>query len=393
MDIFEKCYNFKEADEAKDKGIYPFFIPIDEVYGNKVKVDGKEMIMVGSNNYLGLVGDKRINDAMKKAIDKFGSGTCGSRLLNGTLKEYVNLEKEIAEFMGKEDAIILSTGYQTNLAIISALAGKNDVLILDRLDHASLIDATRLSFSKVYKFRHNDMNDLERILKAVPEDVGKLIVIDGVYSMDGDVADLPKIVELKKKYGARIFMDDAHGVGILGEKGRGTAEYFDLIDETDIIMCTFSKSFASLGGFVAGDERVIEYIKHFGRPMIFSASITPAAAAAAKEALNIIKTEPQRRERLRKISKMMKEEFQKMGYKTGPTITPIVPVIIGDDEKTFKLWYALKEMGIFVTPVISPAVSPDNSRIRTSYTATHSDEELQYILKSFYQAGKALNII
>ncbi len=393
MDIFKKCFDFKEAEEAQAKGIYPYFTPIDEVYGNKVKINGKELIMIGSNNYLGLVGDERINRAMKEAIDKYGSGTCGSRFLNGTLSMYVEFEKELAEFMEKEAALIFSTGYQTNLGIISALGTKNDVLIIDRLDHASLIDATRLSFSKVYKFKHNDMDDLERLLKSLPEDVGKLIVVDGVYSMDGDIAPLDKMVELKKKYGARLFVDDAHGVGVIGEKGRGAAEHYGVLDEVDIIMCTFSKSFASLGGFVAGERKVIEYIKHFGRPMIFSASITPAAAAAAKEALKIIKIEPERRIRLQEIADFMKSEFTKMGYNTGNTETAIVPVIIGDDEKTFKLWLALREMGIFVTPVISPAVSPDNSRIRTSYTATHTDEELRTVLEAFYKAGKMLNLI
>ncbi len=393
MDIFKKCFDFKEAEEVQAKGIYPYFTPIDEVYGNKVKIKGKEYIMIGSNNYLGLVGDERINRAMKEAIDKYGSGTCGSRFLNGTLSMYVEFEEELAEFMEKEAALIFSTGYQTNLGIISALGTKNDALIIDRLDHASLIDATRLSFSKVYKFKHNDMDDLERILKTIPDDMGKLIVVDGVYSMDGDIAPLDKMVEIKKKYGARLFVDDAHGVGVLGEKGRGAAEHYDVLKEVDIIMCTFSKSFASLGGFVAGDKKVIEYIKHFGRPMIFSASITPAAAAAAKEALKIIKTEPERRKRLQEIANYMKSEFTKMGYNTGNTETAIIPVIIGDDEKTFKLWLALRELGIFVTPVISPAVSPDNSRIRTSYTATHSDEELEAVLKAFYQAGKMLNLI
>ncbi len=393
MDIFKKCFDFKEAEDVQAKGIYPYFTPIDEVYGNKVKIKGKEYIMIGSNNYLGLVGDERINRAMKEAIDKYGSGTCGSRFLNGTLSMYVEFEKELAEFMEKEAALIFSTGYQTNLGIISALGTKNDALIIDRLDHASLIDATRLSFSKVYKFKHNDMDDLERILKTIPDDMGKLIVVDGVYSMDGDIAPLDRMVEIKKKYRARLFVDDAHGIGVIGEKGRGASEYYNVLKEADIVMCTFSKSFASLGGFVAGDKKVIEYIKHFGRPMIFSASITPAAAAAAKEALRIIKTEPERRKRLQEIANYMKSEFTKMGYNTGNTETAIIPVIIGDDEKTFKLWLALRELGIFVTPVISPAVSPDNSRIRTSYTATHTDEELEIVLKAFYQAGKMLNLI
>jgi len=393
MDIFDKCYNFTESDEAKEKGIYPFFTPIDEVYGNKVKVDGKEMIMVGSNNYLGLVGDKRLEKAMKDAIDRYSSSSCGSRFLNGTLSFYLEFEDELARFMEKDRALIFSTGYQTNLGIISALCGRDDIILLDKLDHASLIDATRLSFSKVYKFNHDDMDDLEKILKQLPEDRGKLIVVDGVYSMDGDIANLPRIMELKKKYKARVFVDDAHGIGVIGKEGKGAAEYHGVLEDVDIIMCTFSKSFASLGGFVAGEEKVIEYIQHFGRPMIFSAAITPSAAAAARKSLEIIKSEPERRERLAEIATYMKESFQKIGFKTGPTQTPIVPVIIGNDELTFRLWLVLREMGVFVTPVISPAVSPENSRIRTSFTATHTDDELNYVLESFKKAGKSLNII
>ncbi len=393
MDIFEKAYNFTRADEAIEQGLYPYFRKIDEVYGNKVRIGKKEYIMVGSNNYMGLIGDPRIEEAMVSAIKRYGSSTCGSRFLNGTLAIHVELEEKLAEFMGKEAALAFSTGYQTNLGILSAIAGKNDVIIMDRWNHASLFDATRLSFAKVYKYKHNDMEDLERLLKSLPEDVGKIIVVDGVFSMEGDLANIPELVKLKKKYNARLMVDDAHGVGILGENGRGTAEHFGLVDEVDLIMTTFSKAFASLGGFVVGEKKVINYIKHFARPLIFSASITPAQAAAALKALEIIKTEPQRRKRLMEIANYMKEEFNKMGYDTGLTVTPIVPLVIKDDELTFKLWLFLREAGIFVTPVIPPAVPPERSLIRTSYTATHSDEELNAVLKAFYEGGKALGII
>ncbi len=393
MDIFEKAFNFKRAEEAEARGLYPYFRKIDEVYGNKVKINGKEYIMVGSNNYMGLIGDERIKKAMIDAIERYGSSTCGSRFLNGTLAIHVELEERLAEFMGKEAALAFSTGYQTNLGILSAIAGKNDIIIMDRWNHASLFDATRLSFAKVYKYRHNDMEDLERLLKSLPEDAGKLIVVDGVFSMEGDLANIPELVKLKKKYNARLMVDDAHGIGILGENGRGTAEHFGMVDEVDIIMTTFSKAFASLGGFVVGDKKVINYIKHFARPLIFSASITPAQAAAALAALEIIKNEPQRRKRLMEIANKMKEEFNKMGYDTGLTVTPIVPLVIKNDELTFKLWLFLREAGIFVTPVIPPAVPPERSLIRTSYTATHSNEELDAVLEAFYKGGKSLGII
>ena len=305
---------------------------------------------------------------------------------------YLDLEAQLAEFMQKESALVFSTGYQTNLGIISALVGKNDVILMDRVDHASLIDATRLSFGKVFKFKHNDMEDLERLLQSLPEETGKLIVVDGVYSMDGDLADLPVMVRLKEKYGARLFVDDAHGIGVLGEHGRGTVEHFGVNEGVDLVMCTFSKSFASLGGFVAGDRKVVDYIKHFGRPVIFSASITPAAAAAAMKALEIIKSEPERRQRLMEIAHRMKNECTKMGYDTARSETPIVPLVIKDEEKTFELWLALREMGVFCTPVIPPAVNPENSMIRTSYTATHTDEELNQVLEAFRQAGKSVGI-
>ncbi len=394
MDLFEKCYQFTRSDEAIAAGLYPYFNPIKEVIGNKVITkDGKELIMVGSNNYLGLINHPKVLTAMKEAIDKYGSSTCGSRFLNGTLTIHEELEEELADFMERETALVFSTGYQTNLGIIQALIGRKDYVILDSMDHASLIDASRLSFGKVVKFRHNDPEDLERILKTIPEGAGKLVVVDGVFSMEGDLADLPKLVPVAKKYGARFMVDDAHGMGVFGEGGRGVVEHFNMMKEIDIVMATFSKSFASLGGFVSGKRKVIDYIKHFGRSMIFSASITPASVAAAKASLEIIRKEPERRHRLWEISKNMKKSFEEMGYHTGKTQSPIIPLLVGKEEQLFMVWKLLREEGIFANPVLPPAVPRDKTLIRTSYTATHSDDELQKVLEAFYRSGKAVGII
>ncbi len=373
--------------------MYPYFTPIQEVNGNKVKVDGKEMIMVGSNNYLGLLGHPRVMKAAQEAIDKYGVATCGSRFLNGTLDIHVELEKRLAEFMNKEAALTFSTGFQTNQGIISTLVGKGDSVVTDRMVHASIIDACRLSFGHVHKFKHNDMADLERILKSMKKDGGRIVVVDGVFSMEGDLANLPEIVALAKKYEARILVDDAHGIGVMGKSGRGTCEHFGVEDDVDLIMGTFSKSFASLGGFVAGEKKVISYIKHFARSLIFSASITPASVATVLATLDIIEAEPQRRERLWEITEKMKSGFQAMGYNTGDTETPVIPVIIGDDDTTFLLWRFLREEGIFTNPVIYPAVPKDQTLIRTSYSATHTDEELDIVLKTFEKCGKVLGII
>lgn len=393
MDLFKKCHDFTRADEAKAMGLYPYFTEIEKVEGNHVWVEGKKILMVGSNNYLGLFDDQRIKDAVIDETQKYGSSTCGSRFLNGTYSLHVEFEKEIAQFMGKEEALIYSTGFQTNLGTISAIAGRNDIIIIDRMVHASIIDSVRLSFSEVIKFKHNDMKDLKDKLDDLPKKKGKLIIVDGVFSMEGDLANLPEIVKLAGKYNARLMVDDAHGVGVLGKNGRGTAEHFGLEDKADLIMTTFSKSFASLGGFVAGKRKVIDYLRHHARSFIFSASITPASLGAARKALEIIKSEPQRRERLWEISKTMNKELTAMGYSTGNTETPIIPVFIGDIEKTFMLWRFLRNFGIFATPVIAPAVPPEDACIRTSYTATHTDEDLEFVLKGFYEGGKALGLI
>lgn len=393
MDIFDKCYKFTRADEAKAMGIYPYFTPIQEVKGNKVKVDGKEMIMVGSNNYLGLMNHPRVMKAAKEAVDRYGVATCGSRFLNGTLDIHIELEKKLAEFMKKEAALAFSTGFQTNQGIISTLIGKGDSVITDKMVHASIIDACRLTYGQVYRFKHNDMADLEKILSSLNKDAGKLIVVDGVFSMEGDLINLPKVVELSKKYSAKIMVDDAHGIGVMGKSGRGTSEHFGVEDDIDLVMGTFSKSIASLGGFVAGDAKVISYIKHFARALIFSASITPASVATAIATIDIIQTEPERREKLWNITKKMKSGFQALGYNTGPTETPIIPVMVGNDEMAFMLCRLLREDGIFTNPVIYPAVPKGQSLIRTSYSATHTEEELDTVLASFEKCGKQLGII
>ncbi len=393
MDVFTKCYEFTRVEEYKNSGLYPYFTEIEKVEGNHVWVNGKKILMVGSNNYLGLFDDPRIKASAIAAIEKYGTSTCGSRFLNGTYSLHVELEKKLAEFMGKEEALTFSTGMQTNLGAISALAGRDDVIVIDRMVHASIMDAVRLSYAHIAKFKHNDMKDLEDKLAHQPADKGKLIIVDGVFSMEGDLSNLPQIVKLAKKHNARVMVDDAHGVGVMGAKGRGTAEHFGLVDDVDLIMTTFSKSFASLGGFVVGDSKIIQYIKHHARALIFSASITPAALGAAHKALEIIQAEPRRRQRLWEITRIMNRELTAMGYHTGNTETPIIPVLIHDLEKTFKLWMYLRDYGIFTNPVIAPAVPPESSLIRTSFTATHTDADLEFILAGFKQGGKLLGLI
>ncbi len=393
MSIFNKCYEFTRADEAIAMGIYPYFTPIQEVKGNRVIVDGREMLMVGSNNYLGLLDHPEVMKAARDAVEKYGVATCGSRFLNGTLDIHIELEEQLAEFTGKEAALAFSTGFQTNQGIISTLVGKDDTVITDKMVHASIVDASRLSRGLICTYKHNDMADLEKQLASLDKNTGRLIVVDGVYSMEGDLTDLPGVVKLAKKYDSRVMVDDAHGIGVMGKNGRGTCEHFGVEDDIDLVMGTFSKSFASLGGFVAGEKKVISYIKHFARSLIFSASITPASVATVLASLKIIKNEPERREKLWGITKKMKAEFQAMGYNTGPTETPIIPLIIGTDELAFMLWRLIKDEGIFTNPVIYPAVPKGQALIRTSYSATHTDEQLERVLKTFKKCGKQLGII
>ncbi|MGQ9560589.1 MAG: aminotransferase class I/II-fold pyridoxal phosphate-dependent enzyme [Candidatus Oleimicrobiaceae bacterium] len=394
MDLFDKCKSFTRAREAMAAGYYPYFQPIESGAANEVVIKGKKVIMIGSNNYMGLTQDPRVKEAAIKAVQKYGSGCTGSRYLNGTLDIHVELEERLAAFMKREAALVFSTGMQTNLGTVSAIAGKDDIIFGDRENHASIVDACRLSFAKLVKFRHNDMDDLERLLERFKDHPGgKLIVVDGVFSMGGDIVNLPRLVELARRYGARVMVDDAHSTGVLGANGRGTGEHFGREDQVDIVMSTFSKSFASIGGFIAADEDVIHYIKHVARSFIFSASPPPAAVATVLACLDIIIKEPERREKLWKNVHKMKNGFTGLGFNTGNSETPIIPIIIGDDMKTFLLWKRLFEDGVFTNPVVSPAVPPGMSLLRTSYMATHTDEELDIVLEKFKVHGKALGII
>ena len=393
MELFEKCYNFTRAKEAMAMGFYPYFIPLSDTEGTEVTIDGRKLVMIGSNNYLGLTTHPKVRQAAIEAVRQYGTGCTGSRFLNGTLHLHQQLEEELADFVSKEAALVFSTGYQTNLGTISALVGRGDVVITDKEDHASIVDGCRLAYGKMLRFRHNDMADLERVLKRCDPDQGKLIVVDGVFSMGGDIAPLPEIIPLCKKYDIRLMVDDAHSIGVLGENGRGTAAYFGVTDDVDLIMGTFSKSFASLGGFIAGDEPVIHYIQHHARSLIFSASMPPASVAACLASLEVMRTEPERPKRLLAIAEKMRRGFQEMGYDIGDSETPVVPIIIGDDASTFFMWRALFDAGVYTNAVIPPAVPPNKSLLRTSYIATHTDEQMDRVLLLFEQVGKGAGII
>jgi 8-amino-7-oxononanoate synthase len=393
MDLFAKCRSFEAAKLVEAAGLYPYFRQISSGPGTVVVVEGKEVIMIGSNNYLGLTNHPLVIEAIHEAVDKYGSGCTGSRFLNGTLDIHVKLEEELADFMCRETALVFSTGFQSNLGTIPTIVGKDDIILGDRSNHASIVDSCRLSFGELKKYKHNDMAELERLLERNNGAKGKLIVTDGVFSMEGDIADLPQITKLAEKHGARVMVDDAHSIGVLGKNGRGTAEHFHLEDKVDIVMGTFSKSFASIGGFIAAEEDVIHYIKHFSRALIFSASPPPAAVAAVRATLKLIISEPERRSRLWEITRRMHKEFKGMGFDIGTSQTPIVPIYIGDDMKTFAVWKALTEKGLFTNPVVSPAVPPNQALIRTSYTATHTDAQLDRVLQAFHEVGKKFEII
>lgn len=392
MDLFEKCYQFHLAKEAIEAGFYPYFLPLSENEGTEVIFKGQRLIMCGSNNYLGLTTHPKVREAAIQAIQRFGTSCTGSRFLNGTLELHEQLEAELAEWVGKEAALVFSTGMQVNLGVISSLVGKNDLIILDKDDHASIVDGARLSGGEIQRFKHNDMVHFERVLKSLPEEKAKLVVVDGLFSMEGDIAPLTEMVPLCKKYGAKLMVDDAHAMGVLGG-GHGTAAHFGLTNEVDLIMSTFSKSFASLGGFIAGDEPVVHYIKHFARSMIFSASIPPSNAAAALAALHIMKEEPDRANRVIKNGEKMRNGYKKLGFNTGNSVTPVVPIIIGDDMLTFNTWKALFDNGVFVNPIISPATSPGRQLLRTSYMATHTEAQLDKVLEIFEKVGKQMGLI
>ncbi|PMQ01997.1 MAG: 8-amino-7-oxononanoate synthase [Dictyoglomus sp. NZ13-RE01] len=399
MDLFEKCYNLtpehplSEARVAIDQGLYPFFLPLEETEGTEVVINGRRLIMLGSNNYLGLTTHPKVKEAAINAIKKYGTSCTGSRFMNGTLALHRELEERLAEFLNKEACIVFSTGYQTNVGTISALIGKDDIAITDKEDHASIIDGCKMSYGKMLRFKHNDMEDLEKVLKSCPDDAGKLVIVDGIFSMAGDIAPLPEIVKLCKKYNARLMVDDAHSIGVLGDHGRGTANYFGLDNEVDLIMGTFSKSFASLGGFIAGDEEVIFYIKHNARSFIFSASMSPANTAAALAALEVMQEEPERIDRLWKIANRMREGLKSLGFDIGNSCTPIIPIYIRDKWKTLEMWKELFELGVYCNPVLPPGVPPNQSLLRTSYMATHTEEQVDRALEIFEKAGKKVGII
>lgn len=390
MDLFNKCSSLELLKEVQAKGIYPYFHKLQSKQDTEVIMHDKKTIMLGSNNYLGLTSHPEVIEATMKTVEKYGSGCSGSRFLNGTLDIHLALEEELADFLQKEAVMTFSTGFQSNLGIISAIAGRNDVIVGDKENHASIYDACRLSYAKLLRYEHMDMEDLEKVLKTIPEDKGILIVTDGVFSMSGDIANLPEIVRLAKKYGARVMVDDAHGLGVLGKHGRGTAEHFNLENEVDIYMGTFSKSLASLGGYMAAKKEVIEYVKHTSRPFIFSASITPASVASARAALNIIKREPERVQALHDISNYMRKGLKDLGIDIMESQTPIIPIYTYHDIPTFIACKLLLERGVYVNPVISPATPVGQSLLRTSYTATHTKEQMDFAMK---QIKEALDII
>jgi 8-amino-7-oxononanoate synthase len=392
MDIFGKCRQYTTARDVQAAGLYPYFIPLTDSEGTEVTVGDHRLIMVGSNNYLGLTTHPKVRQAAIEATRRYGTSCTGSRFLNGTLELHLELERRLAEFVGTEAALVFSTGYQTNVGTLSALVGRGDFVVTDKEDHASIVDGCRLAFGEMRRFRHSDLAHLEHVLAGLPQDAGKLVVVDGVFSMGGDIAPLPEIVPLCQKHGARLMVDDAHSIGVLGG-GRGTAAHFGLVDQVDLAMGTFSKSFASLGGFIAGATDVIHFIQHHARSLIFSASMPPANAAAALAALEVMQEEPERIARVNQIGERMRAEFRRLGFNLGASETPIVPVIIGEDTHTFMAWKALYEGGVYTNPVISPAVPPGSALLRTSYMATHTDEQLDRVLAAFAQVGQALGLI
>lgn len=392
MDLFKKAFEYETVKQAKASGSYPYFIPLDRNEGTEVVYQDRRIIMCGSNNYLGLTTHPKVREAAIEAIRKFGTSCTGSRFLNGNMTIIEDLEEKLAKWVGKEASLVFSTGMQVNLGTISSIVGKRDIIILDKEDHASIVDGAFLSGGKIERFRHNDIPHLERVFQSLPEEPGKLLVVDGLFSMEGDIAKLPEIIPLCKKYNVRLMVDDAHAMGVLGG-GRGTAAHFGMTEDVDLIMSTFSKSFASIGGFIAGDFDVIEYIQHHARSLIFSASIPPANTASVLAALEIMQDEPELVERLTKNAEFMRAGFSQLGFDTGHSESPIIPIIIGDDALTFKVWRDLFDAGVFVNPVISPATAPGRQLLRTSYMATHTEPQLVKVLEVFEKVGKENGLI
>lgn len=391
-DLFDKAKNYTQAREAIELGIYPYFRALSDTEGAIAKFQGKEVVMIGSNNYLGLTTDPRVRQAAIEAVERYGTSVTGSRFLNGTLELHLELDRRLAKFVGKEAALVFSTGYQTNVGTITALVQKGDYVIVDKDDHASIVDGCMMCRGEMRRFRHSDISSLEDVLARLPVDAGKLVIVDGVYSMGGDIAPVPEIVAICKRHGARIMVDDAHGIGVTGN-GRGTAAHFGLTDDVDLIMGTFSKSFASIGGFIAGTAEVVHYIQHHARSLIFSAALPAPQAAAALKALEIMETEPEHVESLWDNAEYMRKGLKEIGYNTGKSNTPIIPIIIGDDFRTVMAWHALIEEGVYTNPVLPPGVPPASSLLRTSYMATHRKEHLDRALKSLAIVGERLDLL
>lgn len=391
--LFDKCRQFTKAREVKAAGLYPYFKPISESEDTVVTIEGRKRIMLGSNNYLGLTHHPKVLEAASRALARYGSGCTGSRFLNGTLDLHVQLEAAIAEFLGKEDCIVFSTGYLANVGLISGLVGRGETVFLDKLDHASIVDGAKMSFGETERFNHGDLAGLERKLERAGTSKGAMIVVDGIYSMEGDIADIPGLVRVARKNGAALAVDDAHSLGVLGPNGDGTAAHFGMTDDVDIIAGTFSKSLASIGGFVSGSENVINYIRHHSRPLIFTASLPPANTAGVLAALEVLQTDTERRERLWANTRRLHEGFRSYGFEIGPTETPIVPVLIGTMENTFVMWRRLFDAGVFTNPVMPPAVPPSQCRLRTSVMATHTFDQIDFCLETFAQIGRELGVI
>jgi len=390
--FFDKCRQFTRAKEVQAAGLYPYFKPISESEDTVVVIEGKKRIMLGSNNYLGLTHHPKVLEAAELGLKRYGSGCTGSRFLNGTLDLHGQLEDALARFLGKEACLVFSTGYGANLGLISGLVGRHDKVFIDKLDHASIVDGAKMSYGDTERFNHGDLVGLERKIQQDPE-AGAMIIVDGVYSMEGDIADVPNLVQVAQRNGVALALDDAHSLGVLGPKGDGTAAHFGLVDEVDIIAGTFSKSLASIGGFVAASENIIHYLKHHSRPLIFTASLPPANTAGVLAALDVLQQEPERRERLWANTRRLQDGFRAMGLDIGPTQTPIVPVLIGELEKTFLFWRKLFDAGVFTNPVAPPAVHPTQCRLRTSVMATHSFDQIDFALETFESIGRELGVI
>jgi len=393
LSLFDKCYGYTTAREVQASGFYPYFRPITESHDTEVVVEGHRKVMVGSNNYLGLTHHPKVLAAAEAALRRYGSGCTGSRFLNGTLDLHERLEEELAAFLGKESALVFSTGFQTNLGVIAALAGRSDHIFSDRLNHASIVDGSRLAYATSHRYGHGNMRDLERRLEAVPAEAGKMIVTDGIFSMEGNITPLPTIVSLAAVHDAKVVVDDAHAFGVLGPTGAGTAEHFDLVDEVDLIITTFSKSLASIGGVVAGPEAVIHYLKHHARPLIFSASMPPSAVATVLAALDVLRTEPERLEMLWRNTRRMQEGLKELGYDIGGSETPVIPVVIGELDRMLMFWKELFDAGVFTNPVTPPAVPEDSCRLRISMMATHTDDHVDQVLEAFSQVGRQMAVI